>query len=165
MRTAINFRAMTFIAIMAICSFPMFGQGPGGGQRPGGPGPGGGPGRQWTEEDVKERVKRQTQTLGLSEEQEKTIMDFEIEQNKKMQVERQKNEGDWEKMRESMGKQREVRDKKYEEVLTPEQYKKYKQAQEERRQEMQQRRDQNPGQNPGQTGGQAPADRPQRGRS
>jgi hypothetical protein len=115
-----------------------------------------------TEDDVKERVKRQSQTLELTSEQEKTITDFELEQYKKNQVERQKNQGDWEKMREHMQGQRELRDKKYEEVLTPVQFEKYKKQQEERRQQFEQRRQENqgqPGQGPAQQGA-----RPDRGR-
>lgn len=161
MKTTINLKTMAFVAILAICAIPMYGQGqrPGGGAGPGGQG--GGMGRQQTEDDVKERVKRQTQDLNLNEEQEKKIMDFELEMYKKNQVERQKNQGDWEKMRTYMTEQRELRDKKYEEVLTAEQYKKYKVNQEERRQQMQQQRQQNPGA-PG--GGQPQGDRPERGR-
>lgn len=166
MKTLINLKALAIIAIMAITAFPTFAQGgqrPGGGQRPdGGQRPEGGQwqGRQMTEDDVKERVKRQSQALELTTEQEKKITDFEVEQYKKMQIERQKNQGDWEKMRENMKTQRELRDKKYEEVLTPDQYKKYTQQQEERRQQMEQRRQQN--QN-GQ-GGQNREERPERGR-
>jgi hypothetical protein len=114
-----------------------------------------------TEEDVKERVKRQTQALELSEAQEKTITDFEVGQFKKNQVEMQKFQGDREKMREHMQGQRELRDKKYEEVLTPEQLEKYKKQQEERRQQMQERRQQNQG-GDGNDGGEG--SRPDRGR-
>ena len=168
MKTSNHVKVIAVIAILAMSAFPTFAQG-GNGQRPGGgQGPEGGQrqgggqwqGRQMTEDDVKERVKRQSQTLELSAEQEKKITDFEVEQYKKMQIERQKNEGDWEKMRENMKTQRELRDKKYEEVLTPDQYKKYTQQQEERRQQMEQRRQQN--QN-GQ-GGQNREERPERGR-
>jgi len=165
MKSKLNLRKFTFISLLVMSTLPMLaqgGQGPGGqgqrGQGPGGQGPGGG--RQFTEEDVKQRVKRQSQALEMTEDQEKKIMDFEMEQYTKMQVERQKNNGDWEKMRESMGAQRDLRDQKYKEVLSEEQYNKYKQTQEERRKQMEERRQQNPGQ-PGTT---PQGDRPDRGR-
>jgi len=161
MKKTFSFKTIAIVAFMAICTLPTFGQGGQGqgGGRPGG-GQGGGMGRQWTEEDVKERVKRSTQALNLSEEQEKKIMDFEIETFKKNQVERQKFQGDREAMRDYMIKQREERDKKYEEVLTEDQYKKFKENQEQRRKEMQDRRQNNQGK----PGGQQGDDRPARGR-
>jgi len=134
MKKGINLKTIAFLAVLAFVALPAFSQGgppPGGGD---GPPPGGR--RQMTEEDVKQRVKRQTENLGLSQEQEDKIMEFELEQYKKNQVERQKMEGDWEKMRAYMEKQREIRDKKYEEILTPEQYAQYKKNQEERMQRM-----------------------------
>ena len=154
MKTWLNIKSIALLAMMALITLPAIGQG---GPPPGGPGGRGG--RQFTEEDVKNRVKRQSQTLGMNEEQEKKIMDFELEQYKKNQVEFQKNQGDWEKRREYMTQQREVRDQKYKEVLTEDQYKQYKQNQEERRQRMQENRP--PGQRPE---GAGTGDRPDRGR-
>ncbi len=152
MKTLANFKSIAMMAILALFMVPSFGQGgPPGGNRPGG-GPGG---RQYTEEDVKQRVKRQSQELGMNEEQEKKITEFELQQYKKMQVERQKNQGDWEKMRETMRANRELRDAKYKEVLTEEQYKKYQQQQEERMQRMRERRE---------AGGQGGGQRGDRGR-
>lgn len=152
MKNKINRKKLSFLAFLMIIALPMFAQPPGGG-------PWGG--RQFTEDDVKERVKRQSQALEMNAEQEKKITDFEVEQYKKNQVEMQKFQGDREKMREHMQGQRELRDKKYEEVLTPVQFEKYKKQQEERRQEMQQRREQNQGAPAQENGG---GDRPDRGR-
>ncbi|MDA3822724.1 MAG: hypothetical protein PF450_08975 [Bacteroidales bacterium] len=158
MKKAFNFKTMAIIAFMVICTLPTFGQGgrgqgPGGGREGGGQG--GGMGRQWTEEDVKERVKRQTQLLELTEAQEKKLVDFELELYKKNQVERQKLQGDREAMRDYLVKQREVREEKYKEVLTEEQYKKFKENQDQRRKEMQDNRP---------NSGQPDGDRPARGR-
>jgi Spy/CpxP family protein refolding chaperone len=162
MKKAVAFRTFAFLAIMALVAYPTFAQGgnrPGGGQRPdGGQRPGGRMGGQMTEADVKERVKRQSQALELNQEQEKKIMDFEIEMYKKNQVERQRLQGDREAMREYMREQRELRDQKYEEVLTEEQLNTYQERQQERRERMEQRRNRAPGDRP--DGG----DRPARGR-
>ncbi|MDF1572714.1 MAG: hypothetical protein P1P82_13985 [Bacteroidales bacterium] len=159
MKKAVVFRSFAFLAIMALFTFPTFAQGgnrPGGGQRPeAGQRPGGGMGRQFTEDDVKQRVKRQSELLGMNQEQEKKIMDFELEMYKKNQVERQKHQDDWEAMRTYMQSQRELRDKKYEEVLTEEQFKQYKKNQEDRRERMQRQRDGAPGDRP--AGGERPA--------
>lgn len=155
MKKQINHRTLMTALVVMLISLPVFSQG---GPPPGGR-PGGGQGRQFTEEDVKNRVKRLSQDLNMTEEQEKQLTDFEVEQYKKNQVERQKMQGDWEKMREYMRSQREVRDTKYKEVLDEDQYKKYQELQEQRRQEWQNRRQQNQ-QRPGGRDG----DRPARGR-
>lgn len=163
MKKAFAFRSFAFLAIMAIFAYPTFAQGgnrPGGGQgdRPGagqGDRPGGGMGRQFTEDDVKQRVQQQSESLGLNDDQEKKILDFELEMYKKNQVERQKHRGDRDGMRAYMLEQRELRDQKYKEVLTEEQFKQYKKNQEERVERMRQRRD-----GSGTSGG----DRPARGR-
>jgi Spy/CpxP family protein refolding chaperone len=156
MKKAVAFRTFVFLAIMAIFAYPTFAQGgnrPGGGQRPGG-----GMGRQFTEDDVKQRVQRQAELLGMNDDQEKKILDFELELYKKNQVERQKHQGDREGMRAYMLEQRELRDQKYKEVLTEEQFKQYQKNQEERMERMRQRRDRAPGDRP------ASGDRPARGR-
>ncbi len=168
MKKAVVFRTFTFLAIMALFAYPTFAQGgnrPGGGQRPdagqrpaGGQQPGGGMGRQFTEEDVKQRVKRQSEALSMNEDQEKKILDFELEMYRKNQVERQRLRDDREGMRAYMRQQRDLRDKKYEEVLTEEQFKMYRENQEERRERMEQRRNRAPGDRPDGT------DRPARGR-
>ena len=137
MKTIIRIKTVMLVVLLAIFAVPAIGQ-----QRPGmgqGQGPGRGQGRQWTEDDVKQRVNRLSQALDLTEDQEKKVLEFEMEQYKKNSVEMQKHRGDREKMREIMTNQRELRDKKYGEVLTEEQYKKYKQNQQDR---MQNRRPQ-----------------------
>ena len=121
--------------LLALTAIPLFAQ-PGQGQGPG-------QGRQMTQEDVKERVGRLTESLGCSDVQKKKILDFELQQYNKGQTERQKFAGDREAMREYMQKQRKLRDEKYTEILTEDQMKKYIQIQEERRQQRQ-------GQSPGQ---------------
>jgi hypothetical protein len=160
MRTFHEIRTLAVAFVIAIAALPAIGQGgqgTGSPERPGvgqGQGPGRGQGREWTEEDVKQRTKRQTEALNLSKEQEKQILDFELEQYRKNQAEMQKNQGDREKMREIMTRQREARDVKYKEVLTEEQFTQYKKNQEER---MQNR--------PSQERTQPQGTRPDRGRS
>ena len=133
------------------------------GQRPGG-GPGGGRGFQMTEEDIKERVDNLQESLQLTQDQHKKLMYYELESYNKMQIERQKmmnNQGgqfDREAMRATMMKSREEREKKYEEVLTREQMKKFTEIQEQRRNQMRQQYQQN---NPE---GDGDGDRPARGR-
>jgi hypothetical protein len=130
-----------------------------------GAGPGGGPGRgfQLTEEDIRERVDNLAETLEFSEDQHKKIMQFELEFYNKMQVERQKmrNNADGnfnrEVWRETMRKNREERDKRYKEVLTPAQLDRFNEIREQRRSEM--RRQYQEGSPDGQ------GERPARGRS
>jgi len=117
---------------------------PGGGP---GNGPGGGYGRgfQMTEEDITERVDNLAETLEFSEDQHKKIMHFELEFYNKMQVERQKMRNnsngnfDREAWRATMMKNREERDKHYEEVLSKEQLVRFREIQEQRRSEMRRR--------------------------
>jgi periplasmic protein CpxP/Spy len=158
MRIPMNIRTAALFAFMALVAIPLAGQ-----QRPArgegqGPGPGMGQGREWTEDDVKQRVKRQSQALDLTKEQETKVLDFEMEMYKNNQVDMQKNRGDRELMREHMTKQREQRDKKYKEILNEEQYKKYKENQQDR---MQNRNPQNRDQ---QNRAQPQGTRPDRGR-
>jgi len=108
------------------------------------PGQGQGPGRgfQMTEEDIRARVDNLSETLSLSEQQHKQILDYELDFYNKMQIEFQKMRSnpdgppDREAMRANMQKFREERDQKYTEVLTAEQMEKYQQIQEQRRSEM-----------------------------
>ena len=137
MKTVIRIKTVMLVVLLAVFAVPAIGQ-----QRPGmgqGQGPGRGQNWQWTEDNVKQRVNRLSQALDLTEEQEKKVLEFELEQYKKNSVEMQKHRGDREKMREIMTNQRELRDKKFGEVLTEEQYKTYKQNQQDR---MQNRRPQ-----------------------
>lgn len=94
----------------------------------------------------------------MNAEQEKKILDFELEMFKKNQVERQRIQGDREAMRAFMQEQRKQRDQKYKEVLTEEQFKQYQANQQERMEQMRQRRDRAPGDRPGD------GDRSERGR-
>jgi hypothetical protein len=131
-------KAVYFMVIALFSVAPLLGQrGTGQGQ---GRGQGDGQGRpQMTQENVEQRVGRLAATLELNAEQKKTILDYELEQFKKNQVERQRIQGDRDQMRDYMMKQREERDKKYKEVLTEEQWTKYMEDREQRRQNNQDR--------------------------
>ena len=131
----IRFSAMMVVLIFgAISVSAQQGQGQGQGQGPGG-------GRNLTEDDVKNRVERLSESLEMSDEQEALMLKFELDAYKKNQVERQKlmDAGDRDAMREYMQKQRKIRDEKYKEILTEEQMVKYNELMEERRQQMQNR--------------------------
>ena len=126
--------------------------------------PGGGRGFQMTEEDIKERVESTSKSLQLSEEQHKEILKYELDFYNKRQIEFQKMRSsgeppDREEMRTRMTKIMEERNAKYQELLTPDQYKTFTEIQEQRRSEMRQQREQQQ-QNPDDP----PADRPARGR-
>jgi hypothetical protein len=127
-------------------------------------GPGGGRGFQMTEDDIKSNVETTSKSLGLSETQQKEILKYELDFYNKRQIEFQKMRNsetppDREEMRSRMTKMMEERNAKYEEVLSPDQYKKYTEIQEQRRSEMRQMREQQQ-QNPDTQ----PAERPERGR-
>ena len=125
----------TFCMVFALFSvIPLFGQ-RGTGQVPGRVQ--GRPGM--SEENVKTRVDRLAENLEMNEEQHKEILDYELEQFKQNQVERQRLMGDREAMRDYMMKQREERDEKYKEVLTDEQWNKYQDVREQRRRDNQNR--------------------------
>ena len=90
--------------------------------------------------DPEERAKQQTaqikEAVGLNAEQEKKVLDLNIEQGKKqskMFEEMQGGGGDMEGMREKMTAMREETNKKMKEILTAEQWTKYEKWQEERR--------------------------------
>ena len=130
-------------------------------------GPGGGRGFQMTEDDIKENAKNTAESLKLSDQQAKKVLSIDMEFYNKMQIERQKMmnaggppaDGDREAMRERMTKMRDDRNAKYQEVLTPDQYKQFTETQEQRRNEMRQQREQQQ-QNPDSQ----PEERPERGR-
>jgi protein CpxP len=130
-------------------------------------GPGGGRGFQMTEDDIKENAKNTAESLKLSDEQAKKVLSIDMEFYNTMQIERQKMmnaggppaDGDREAMRERMTKMRDDRNAKYQEVLTPDQYKQFTETQEQRRNEMRQQREQQQ-QNPDSQ----PEERPERGR-
>jgi len=154
-----NYKAFGLMALMFLFAIQLSAQEGQRGQRPGG-----GPGRGFnrTEEDIKKQVNDLTKNLELSQDQNKKLLDYEMEFNTKMQVEREKmrnNSGDFDReaMRERMAKVRDERDQKYGEILTKEQMEKYKVQREQRRSEMRrQYRENNPD-----AGG---SDRPARGR-
>jgi Spy/CpxP family protein refolding chaperone len=139
MKRNVNFKLAGFVLLCSIFSLNLSAQGPGG--------PGGGP--QMTEEDIKERAENTAQTLGLTEDQHKKILAIDMDFYNKMQIERQKmanmerTEENREAMRAKMMKMRDDRNKQYEDVLTPEQYEKFLEIQEQRRNEMEQKRQQN----------------------
>ena len=98
---------------------------------------GGGGGMQM---DPEERAKQQTaqikEAVGLNADQEKKVLDLNVEQGKKqskMFEEMQGGGGDMEGMREKMTAMREETNKKMKEILTAEQWTKYEKWQEERR--------------------------------
>jgi len=130
-------------------------------------GPGGGRGFQMTEDDIKENAKNTAESLKLSDEQAKKVLAIDMEFYNKMQIERQKMmnaggppaDGDREAMRARMVKMRDDRNAKYEEVLTPDQYKQFTETQEQRRNEMRQQREQQQLNPDGQS-----EERPERGR-
>ena len=125
-------KAAALWAILLSVSIPVFSQ-PGGGQ---------GRGRQFTEEDVKQRVSNMADSLDMTAEQEEKILDIELEYWKKNQEMRENFDpetGDREAMREYMMKQREERNAKYAEILTAEQMEKYQEMADRRRQNMRRR--------------------------
>lgn len=141
-----NFKVTAILVVFALCAVPIYAQ-PGQGQRPGQgqgqgqgqrPGQGQGQSRMMTEEAAKERVARLADTLQLSDAQEKKLMDYEVEQFRATQKARENfTEGDREAMREYMIKQRDLREAKYKEVLTPKQMEQYNKMMEARRQQRQ----------------------------
>ena len=87
-----------------------------------------------------ERAKQQTaqikEAVGLNADQEKKVLDLQVEQGKKqskMFEEMQGGGGDMEGMREKMTAMREETSKKLKEILTADQWTKYEKWQEERR--------------------------------
>jgi len=159
MKKITSYKAFGLMALMLLFAIQLSAQE---GQR--GQHPGGGPGRGFerTEEDIKKQADDLSKNLGLSQDQHKQVVDYEMEFNTKMQVEREKmrnNSGDFDReaMRARMIEVRDERDKKYGEILTKEQMEKFTVQQEQRRSEMRRQYQEN---NPEAGGG----DRPARGR-
>lgn len=157
MKKILNLRSMGLALLISLFALNISAQ------RPGGPGRG----FQMTEEDIKERVDNTAKSLELTDDQHKKVLAVEMDFYNKMQIEFQKMrntggppaDGDRQAMREKMTKMRDDRNTAYEEVLTPEQYKKFIASEEQRREEMrQQRQEANP------DGQGDAADRPARGR-
>ncbi|MFC2116316.1 hypothetical protein ACFLTU_07560 [Bacteroidota bacterium] len=139
MKNIVNLKITSVVMLLAFSAIPLFAQP---GQRQGqGQGQGRGQGQgqrtQRTEEEVKARAMRLAESLECSDVQKKKLIDFEVEQYRQGQTERQKFAGDRDAMREYMRKQRDIRDKKYAEILSEDQMKKYKQLMEERRNQRQ----------------------------
>ena len=142
MKKYLNLRMMGLTLLISLFALNISAQGPGGGR-----------GFQMTEEDIKEQSANTANTLGLTDKQAKKTLGADMDFYNKMQIERQKMmsaggpppEGDRQAMRDKMMKTRDDRNMEYEKVLTPEQYKKYLDIQEQRRSEMrQQRQESNP---------------------
>ena len=153
MKNYLNLRMMGLTLLISLFALNISAQGPGGGR-----------GFQMTEEDIKEQSGNTAKTLGLTDEQAKKTLAADMDFYNKMQIERQKMmsaggppaEGDRQAMRDKMMKMRDDRNAEYEKVLTPEQYKKFIEIQEQRRNEMREQRQQS---NPDGGGG-----NPERGR-
>ncbi|MBN2637364.1 MAG: hypothetical protein JXR61_13910 [Prolixibacteraceae bacterium] len=96
-----------------------------------------GGGQQMTpEERAKQTTAQIKEAVGLNADQEKKVLDLNIEQGKKqskMFEEMQGGGGDMEGMREKMTAMREETSKKLKEILTADQWTKYEKWQEERR--------------------------------
>jgi len=139
MKNYLNLRMMGLTLLISLFALNISAQGPGGGR-----------GFQMTEEDIKEQSGNTAKTLGLTDEQAKKTLAADMDFYNKMQIERQKMmsaggppaEGDRQAMRDKMMKMRDDRNAEYEKVLTPEQYKKFIEIQEQRRNEMRQQRQQ-----------------------
>jgi hypothetical protein len=143
MNIKVNLKLMGLVIMASLLAMNISAQGPGGQGR-----------GQMTEDDIKERAERTAENLGLNDDQHKKILAIDMDFYNKMQIERQKmrNAGgpppDREEMRSKMMKMRDDRNEQYEEVLTPDQYKKFIEMQEQRQDEMRQQRQQQQQSNP-----------------
>lgn len=145
MKQIVNFKFLGAAILALLLSMNISAQGPGGPGR----------GQPMTEEDMEKNVDELAETLDLTHHQHKKILTIDKEFYNKMDVERQKmrsmerTQENRTAMREKMTKMNDERNKQYEEVLNPEQYKKFIEIQEKRRSEMRQQRQQsNPDGNP-----------------
>ena len=156
-----RFRFTAVLMLASLMALPLVAQPAG--PRPGGPGQGPGRGFMRTEDDIKRELDDLSKNLNLSSEQQKKLLDYEMEFYTRRQVEMERmrsNQGDFDReaMRERMQQVMEERNQKYEEVLTKEQLEKYNAIQEERRAQMRQQFQD------GQQPTQQEQDRPARGR-
>jgi hypothetical protein len=138
MTKGIYLKTATLFVFLGILSIPSYAQ----------PGRGQGGRRQFTEEDVRRRIGNMADSLDMTDDQHKKILEFELENFKESQEMRENFDpetGDREAMREFMMKQREERNAKYEELLTEEQYAKYQEMADRRRQNMRRRMEDDPG--------------------
>jgi Spy/CpxP family protein refolding chaperone len=140
MKKKLNIKTAAILLVVTMFTIPMYAQ-PGRGQRPG-QGPGQGQGMQFSEESMKERISNLADTLKLSDQQEKQILDSELKFARTMQSQRENFDfasGDRDAFRAKMTTLREERDAQYKEVLNTEQYAKYSKMMEGRRSQMRER--------------------------
>ena len=144
MRKKLNIKTVVFLLVVTMFTIPMYaqpGRGQGQGQRQG-QGPGQRQGMQFSEEVIKERVSNMADTLKLSSQQEKQILDSELKFGRTMQSQSQNfdfSSGDREAFRNKMRTLSEERDAQYKEVLNTEQFAKYSKMMEGRRSQMRER--------------------------
>ena len=144
MKKILNIKTAAFLLVVTIFTIPMYAQ-PGRGQRPdgqrSGQGPGQGQGMQFSEENMKERVSNMADTLKLSDQQEKKILDSELKFSRTMRSQRENFDfasGDRDAFRTKMRTLSEDRDAQYKEILNTEQFAKYSKMMEGRRSQMRQ---------------------------
>jgi len=139
MKNLLNFEMAAVVLLFSLFSMNIFAQGPGGPGR----------GQQMTEDDIKERSAQTARTLELNEDQTKKILSIDMDFYNKMQIERQKMRNmerspeNRDIMMEKMRTMRDERNEQYEKVLTPDQYEKFIEMEEQRRSEMREKRQQN----------------------
>ncbi|MDR2039617.1 MAG: hypothetical protein LBQ60_16990 [Bacteroidales bacterium] len=108
---------------------------------------GGGRNMGTPEERAKAQTDRLNELVKLTDDQKTKIQAFELEQAKKMSTVMQENREDREAMRTKMQEMDKERDKKYKEILTADQYKKYTEDKAKREKERQERQAQRQRQN------------------
>ena len=136
MKKITNLKIAVFFIVVTLFTIPMYAQ-PGRGQ-----GPGQGQGMQFSEENIKARISNLADTLNLSTQQEKQILDSELKFARTMQSQRQNFDfasGDREAFRDQMIKLREEKDAQYKEILNQEQFTEYSKIMEGRRSQMRER--------------------------
>lgn len=127
MKKAIDLKNSFLLIVISLLTFPLFAQ------------PGGGPGRrQMTEEDIKTRVERLSETLELSDKQEEQLLKYELDEFNSRQDMMENFNGDREAMRTYMMEMREKRDKEYAKILSEEQMTTWIELREERMKNRQQ---------------------------
>lgn len=137
MKSMLPFKMAGVALLFSLLSLNIFAQGPGGGP---------GRGMQMTEDDIKERSAQTAKALELNEKQAEKTLAIDLDFYNKMQIERQKMRNmerspeNRDAMMDKMRKQRDDRNAQYKEVLTPEQYDKFIEMEQQRRSEMQQKR-------------------------
>ena len=97
-------------------------------------------GRFTAEERAEIYAKRMQKNLNLTDAQYKKILALNMEQAKKQEALRAAHKAEMRTSREKMKSEHDAMSKKYESVLTPEQFKKFKEKQEMRKSEMQEGR-------------------------